>query len=508
MASARHCCVCHRYKGIKLEVHHIIPTEKGGSDDFDNTITLCFDCHCNAGHYNPNHPKGSKYSPEELRLARDEWHNSLKKRPIVISELYPNEFKKILKKTNWSPLDIIKIIEEKQQKINELEELILEYKGENIDTRNHAIDELKKGNLKKAEELLLTDIKSTDVKKAKNYYGLGLIKLIEHKYNNALSSFLQSHEIDPQNTQYIKAIGQTYSFIGCLEKAIYYYKKALFVEENSDNPNLSVIVFTLTSIGSLYRSIGKYDKANGIFKKSLKFLDKYKNKYEVEKAFTLGHLGALYYERAEYKKAQSCLEEALAVNILHHGFEHPEIIDIYTVLGAVLDKREDYIQSLIYLMEAKNLSNTILGKENPTLIYILNNLGMLMLNVKNYEEALNYIQESLKLNIKYYGNQHPETAIRYNNIGLVWDYRNKFRRAIKYYQKALTIDTNNFNRIHPKVGKRLLNLGQAYLKLGKYEKAKNLLIEAKQILKSTLPKNHPEIKWANTALKKAKQKCT
>ena len=31
----------------KLEVDHIIPLARGGTDDFDNLITLC--CHCNHG---------------------------------------------------------------------------------------------------------------------------------------------------------------------------------------------------------------------------------------------------------------------------------------------------------------------------------------------------------------------------------------------------------------------------------------------------------------------------
>src|SRR6266404_4863586 len=75
VASARHCCVCHRYKGVKVEVHHIVPEATGGSDDFDNAIVLCFDCHADAGHYNPEHPRGTKFSQSELRRQRDVWYD-------------------------------------------------------------------------------------------------------------------------------------------------------------------------------------------------------------------------------------------------------------------------------------------------------------------------------------------------------------------------------------------------------------------------------------------------
>lgn len=69
--SARRCCVCREFKGVGLEVHHIHPSADGGPDTLKNAILLCFDCHAAAGHYNPKHPKGSKFSPAELRIHRD-----------------------------------------------------------------------------------------------------------------------------------------------------------------------------------------------------------------------------------------------------------------------------------------------------------------------------------------------------------------------------------------------------------------------------------------------------
>src|SRR5437016_8716101 len=72
--AARHGCVCHRHRGVNIEVHHIIPQGDGGASDLDNAIALCFDCHCDAGHYNCQHPKGSKFSKAELRKHRNRWH--------------------------------------------------------------------------------------------------------------------------------------------------------------------------------------------------------------------------------------------------------------------------------------------------------------------------------------------------------------------------------------------------------------------------------------------------
>lgn len=69
--SGRRCCVCREFKAVGIEIHHIEPEAQSGDNSLDNAIALCFDCHCAAGHYNPDHPRGSKFSPRELRRHRD-----------------------------------------------------------------------------------------------------------------------------------------------------------------------------------------------------------------------------------------------------------------------------------------------------------------------------------------------------------------------------------------------------------------------------------------------------
>jgi hypothetical protein len=81
-AAAGHCCVCHRFDAGHIEVHHIQPQADGGSDDIENAIALCFDCHTWAGHYNIKHPKGFRYSPAFLRSARQTWYERVAAGPI------------------------------------------------------------------------------------------------------------------------------------------------------------------------------------------------------------------------------------------------------------------------------------------------------------------------------------------------------------------------------------------------------------------------------------------
>ena len=68
----RHCCLCKRACGVNIEVHHLTPINDGGSDEIDNAIPLCFDCHSDVMRYNTEHPRGTKYKVEELKARRDQ----------------------------------------------------------------------------------------------------------------------------------------------------------------------------------------------------------------------------------------------------------------------------------------------------------------------------------------------------------------------------------------------------------------------------------------------------
>lgn len=76
-ACGRCCCICHKFCGTKIELHHIEQKAYGGDDSLDNCIPLCFDCHADMGKADPNHPRGKRYSTEELKRHRDNWYKKV-----------------------------------------------------------------------------------------------------------------------------------------------------------------------------------------------------------------------------------------------------------------------------------------------------------------------------------------------------------------------------------------------------------------------------------------------
>jgi HNH endonuclease len=81
VACHRRCCICHRFCGVKMELHHIDPREASGDDSIENAIPLCFECHAEVQLYNPNHPRGRRFHEAELRGHKEQWLRICKESP-------------------------------------------------------------------------------------------------------------------------------------------------------------------------------------------------------------------------------------------------------------------------------------------------------------------------------------------------------------------------------------------------------------------------------------------
>ncbi|MFC1563766.1 HNH endonuclease [candidate division KSB1 bacterium] len=80
----RRCCICHKFCVTKIETDHITPKDQGGKNDIDNAIPVCFDCHAEIHTYNDLHPRGRKFSPEELKKHKQQWLKTCQEKPEVL----------------------------------------------------------------------------------------------------------------------------------------------------------------------------------------------------------------------------------------------------------------------------------------------------------------------------------------------------------------------------------------------------------------------------------------
>jgi hypothetical protein len=80
-AARRHCCLCLRWCGQRIQIHHIVPEAQGGSGDYDNGIPVCLDCHAEI---ESRSNMGRQFTSDELRLHREQWFAIVRDRPEVL----------------------------------------------------------------------------------------------------------------------------------------------------------------------------------------------------------------------------------------------------------------------------------------------------------------------------------------------------------------------------------------------------------------------------------------
>jgi hypothetical protein len=69
-----------------MEIDHIVPRSEGGGNDIDNAIPVCFECHAEIHLYNDKHPRGRKFSSDELRKHKKEWLSVCSRHPEILAE--------------------------------------------------------------------------------------------------------------------------------------------------------------------------------------------------------------------------------------------------------------------------------------------------------------------------------------------------------------------------------------------------------------------------------------
>lgn len=114
IACGRCCCICHKFCGNNMEVHHIKARAEGGQDIYENAIPLCFDCHAEVRQYDPKHPKGIKFTEKELIMHRDEWYRKVKQGVKENDKQERIEPLKMLHQKDYQNIKLHKIDEGKQ----------------------------------------------------------------------------------------------------------------------------------------------------------------------------------------------------------------------------------------------------------------------------------------------------------------------------------------------------------------------------------------------------------
>ena len=248
---------------------------------------------------------------------------------------------------------------------------------------------------------------------------------------------------------YIK-LGIAYKNLSDNSKALEYYQKALFInEEIGDKEG---VARNLGNIGNVYNELSDYPKALEFYGKALQIFEEIENKHDI--ALSLGNIGLMYSNLSDYTKAIEYYQKAmfiyeeignkdgLATNLGNIGLVYLQLLDNQKAL-------EYYERALI-------IYNQIGNKEG--IARNLGNIGNVYSDLLDYPKSLEYFQKALL----YYEEIENKRGIAINlgNIGIVYKNLSDYSQALEFYQKSLLINEEIGRK--EGIAINLVNIGSIY----------------------------------------------
>lgn len=306
------------------------------------------------------------------------------------------------------------------------------------------------------------------------HYYLGLIYLIQKKYDDALQAFNNVLMISPKVKEALLNIAVILHLKGDLEKA---KEKALKAIDSDPTDSLGYL-----ALGNIYLSEKNYEKADQVYQKaSSLFIDFELSQFKTKSYFTSDisimpayfTLSNIYLREGLFQRSIEIVDKALSIHSSENLFfplikaraeaklgnikkahalyasvinSNPKIITPYVDLGDLAAYKEKNINEAITLYQQAVKFAPEIAKLHLGLGDFYNKLGLT-------EKAINKYKTAISLS--------PKSVIGYNQLSWTLAEREKkFDEALSYALKGYTVNSNDSSMKD--------TLGWIYYLMGKY----------------------------------------
>ncbi len=258
---------------------------------------------------------------------------------------------------------------------------------------------------------------------------------------------------------FLNFLGNAYSNLGQVERAIEQYEQALAISRESGDRRGEGN--RLGNLGLAYRDLGQVERAIEYHEQSLAIAREIGDRRG--EGADLGNLGLAYSDLGQVERAIEYHEQSLAISReigdrRGEGADLGNLGNAYSDLGQVERAIEYHEQALAIARE--------IGDRRKEGIH-LGNLGLAYSDLGQVERAIEYHEQSLAI-AREIGDRRGEGA-DLGNLGLAYSALGQVERAIEYHEGALAIAREIGDRRGE--GIRLGNLASVYITLGRPEQA-------------------------------------
>ncbi|CAF1189899.1 unnamed protein product [Adineta steineri] len=343
---------------------------------------------------------------------------------------------------------------------------------------------------------LLTDRIRKEVAVCTGWRRLGKLLLTAGQFNKAEELYyvlLEQTSDEGVKQHYYNQLGYVKHHQGDYEKAIWYYKKALEIDQKTVRSNHSDLAASYNNTGSVYQSMGEHSKALSFYEKAREIWQKTLPSNDPSLAASYNNIGSVYDKMEEYSKALSYHEKTLEIWQTTLPSNHPSLAASYNNIGSVYQSMGEHSKALSFYEKAREIWQKTLPLNHPDMANSYNNTGSMYYNMGEYSKALSYYEKVLEIKQETLPSNHPDLASSYNSIGSVYYKMEEYSKALSFYEKVLEIKQETLPSNHPDLATSYNNTGSMYYKMEEYSKALSYYEKALEIRQNTLPSNHPSL---------------
>ncbi|MFN8951434.1 MAG: tetratricopeptide repeat protein [Aphanizomenon sp.] len=302
--------------------------------------------------------------------------------------------------------------QEKQERIEILQSLLMEYKPTSEKTND--------GNLRRYTNILLE---------------LGTAYISQHQAKTAREYLAEALQIADKladinfKRQVLNKIGDAFAEERKFEKAINYYQQSLDIAQELKNRNHQS--YSLFRLGNAYFHLRQFLEARKYYQQCLEIyqeLDDHDNQ-----ANTYHNLGIVAQEMREYAQARDFYQLALSI-FIEFGDRYSQA-RTYHNLGIVAQKMREYAQARDFYQQALAIYIEFGDRYEQAGTY--HNLGIVAQEMGEYAQARNFYQQALAIRIEF-GDRYSQ-ASTYGQLGLLAEAQEDYTEARTNLQKALEI---------------------------------------------------------------------
>jgi tetratricopeptide (TPR) repeat protein len=286
-----------------------------------------------------------------------------------------------------------------------------------------------------------------------HYNAQRFLALLAFDFGNfklAANAYSQLTRLRPYEPNYRSKLGETYSKLGEMDKAIEEYRTAIMLDESNLEYHNALVY--------LYSAQGRNKEA---IEECLFILKQNPNNHNYSANLML-LLAQLYFAEGEYDESISVSESVLK----SQGGGKKNIAGAYYRLGTVYKEKGNKSLSDVNFQKSIDIYKALLEENNKDTIDLNYDIATVYDSMGDYNLAEKYLQRYIVLK--------PDSSDAYNYLGYMLVEQNKtLDKAVTFVEKAIAIDPNN-GTFHD-------SLGWAYFKLGKIDEAISSLEKAVEL---------------------------